>query len=326
MSEVRKRKNMENGCAMFFSDDEVRDMTGFNRCDDYVEVTCGCTSHTYGDAVGTLRVFVSGDLEIHCECTPGCQEGFFYIRLRIIYPYESICVRTYKHESRCISIMCNVDWPKVILLGCMIYLFCERKCPALYFASSYDFVVCVCLIQSSVTLFSEVINLYVIIYGAQWLILLLSWRALSYNEQTQLLNVLKFLLLLSFKACINVMPQWKSEKSGCIKGSLTHELKSLLGSSLFQDQVYEKMPGKVPANTILLANIRYIAIDCYTFLCIRITCDDDEERASRRVYRGCTRSPTCKGCTTCVCFGCEVCRFSDCSCQTCSDFTENAKA
>ncbi|KAK2651025.1 hypothetical protein Ddye_018514 [Dipteronia dyeriana] len=58
----------------------------------------------------------------------------------------------------------------------------------------------------------------------------------------------------------------------------------------------------------------------------RITCDDEEERASRRVYRGCTRSPTCKGCTSCVCFGCEICRFSDCSCQTCIDFTMNAKA
>ncbi|GAY55721.1 hypothetical protein CUMW_166330 [Citrus unshiu] len=57
----------------------------------------------------------------------------------------------------------------------------------------------------------------------------------------------------------------------------------------------------------------------------RITCDDEEERASRRVYRGCIRSPTCKGCTSCVCFGCDICRFSDCSCQTCIDFTRNAK-
>ncbi|KAH9744022.1 protein ULTRAPETALA 1 [Citrus sinensis] len=57
----------------------------------------------------------------------------------------------------------------------------------------------------------------------------------------------------------------------------------------------------------------------------KITCDDEEERASRRVYRGCIRSPTCKGCTSCVCFGCDICRFSDCSCQTCIDFTRNAK-
>ncbi|CAN1123828.1 Protein ULTRAPETALA 1 [Linum perenne] len=58
----------------------------------------------------------------------------------------------------------------------------------------------------------------------------------------------------------------------------------------------------------------------------KLTCDDEEERASRKVYRGCSRSPTCKGCTSCVCFGCEICRFSDCSCQTCIDFTSNAKA
>ncbi|KAL7257186.1 hypothetical protein ACSBR1_011003 [Camellia fascicularis] len=50
------------------------------------------------------------------------------------------------------------------------------------------------------------------------------------------------------------------------------------------------------------------------------------KRASRRVYRGCLLCPTCKGCTSCVCFGCEVCCFSDCCCQTCIDFTRNAKA
>ncbi|KAJ0746786.1 putative developmental regulator, ULTRAPETALA [Helianthus annuus] len=68
-----------------------------------------------------------------------------------------------------------------------------------------------------------------------------------------------------------------------------------------------------------------ITINIY-IICFRITCDDDEERASRRVYRGCVRSPTCKGCTSCVCFGCATCRFSDCSCQTCNDFTINSKA
>ncbi|XP_018678073.2 protein ULTRAPETALA 1 isoform X2 [Musa acuminata AAA Group] len=57
-----------------------------------------------------------------------------------------------------------------------------------------------------------------------------------------------------------------------------------------------------------------------------VTCDDEEERASRKVLRGCSRSPSCRGCTTCVCFGCEICRFSDCSCQTCVDFTCNSKS
>ncbi|XP_055801872.1 protein ULTRAPETALA 1-like [Solanum dulcamara] len=57
----------------------------------------------------------------------------------------------------------------------------------------------------------------------------------------------------------------------------------------------------------------------------KFSCDDAEERASRRVYRGCLRSPTCGGCTSCVCFGCEECCFSDCNCQTCIDFRKNTK-
>ncbi|KAL7000328.1 Protein ULTRAPETALA 1, partial [Sarracenia purpurea var. burkii] len=75
---------MENGvvresggaAASLFSEEEevMREISGFKRGDDYVEVTCGCTSHRYGDAVGTLRVSLNGDLQITCECTPGCQE------------------------------------------------------------------------------------------------------------------------------------------------------------------------------------------------------------------------------------------------------------
>lgn len=64
----------ESGFTMF-SDDELKDVNGVKRVGEYVEVMCGCTSHRYGDAVGWLRVFVNGYLEITCECTPGCQEG-----------------------------------------------------------------------------------------------------------------------------------------------------------------------------------------------------------------------------------------------------------
>lgn len=64
----------ESGLVMF-SDEELREMSGVKKSGDHIEVTCGCTSHRYGDAVGRLRVFVNGDLEITCECTPGCQEG-----------------------------------------------------------------------------------------------------------------------------------------------------------------------------------------------------------------------------------------------------------
>lgn len=61
--------------AFLFADEELSGMTGLKRGADFVEVMCGCTSHRYGDAVGRLRVFASGDLEINCECTPGCDEG-----------------------------------------------------------------------------------------------------------------------------------------------------------------------------------------------------------------------------------------------------------
>ncbi|CAA7014020.1 unnamed protein product [Microthlaspi erraticum] len=57
----------------------------------------------------------------------------------------------------------------------------------------------------------------------------------------------------------------------------------------------------------------------------KITCEEEEERGSRKVYGGCSRSSSCKGCTSCVCFGCNLCRFSDCNCQTCLDFTANAQ-
>ncbi|KAK2651027.1 hypothetical protein Ddye_018516 [Dipteronia dyeriana] len=59
---------------MVFSDEELREMSGVKKDGEYIEVTCGCTSHRYGDAVGRLRVFSNGDLEITCECTPGCNE------------------------------------------------------------------------------------------------------------------------------------------------------------------------------------------------------------------------------------------------------------
>ena len=59
-----------------FSEEELRDIRGVTRGEDMVEVTCGCTSRTYGDSVGRLKIFLSGDLKIVCECVPGCPEGF----------------------------------------------------------------------------------------------------------------------------------------------------------------------------------------------------------------------------------------------------------
>ncbi|KAK8981663.1 hypothetical protein V6N11_028072 [Hibiscus sabdariffa] len=57
-----------------FSEEELKEVSGLKKGGHFVEVTCGCTSHRYGDAVGKLRVFSNGHLEIACECTPGCDE------------------------------------------------------------------------------------------------------------------------------------------------------------------------------------------------------------------------------------------------------------
>ncbi|KAG5546320.1 hypothetical protein RHGRI_018482 [Rhododendron griersonianum] len=40
-----------------------------------------------------------------------------------------------------------------------------------------------------------------------------------------------------------------------------------------------------------------------------ITCEDPEERQSRKVRRGCPESARCSGCVSCVCVGCGMCRF-----------------
>ncbi|KAM7270219.1 hypothetical protein ACFE04_029433 [Oxalis oulophora] len=63
----------ENG--ELFSEEEMNGISGVIKGRDFIELMCGCTSHRYGDAVGKLRVFSNGDLEITCECTPACDEG-----------------------------------------------------------------------------------------------------------------------------------------------------------------------------------------------------------------------------------------------------------
>lgn len=72
---IERDKGGGNECFEMFTEEEVSEISGLNIGEDYIEVMCGCTSHRYGDAVGRLRVFPSGHLEINCECTPGCDEG-----------------------------------------------------------------------------------------------------------------------------------------------------------------------------------------------------------------------------------------------------------
>ncbi|KAI4366089.1 hypothetical protein MLD38_022012 [Melastoma candidum] len=57
----------------------------------------------------------------------------------------------------------------------------------------------------------------------------------------------------------------------------------------------------------------------------KISCEEDEERDSRKRCRGCPRFMRCEGCSECVCLGCLECRYFDCQCRTCVDFIRNAQ-
>ncbi|XP_021758524.1 protein ULTRAPETALA 1-like [Chenopodium quinoa] len=54
-----------------------------------------------------------------------------------------------------------------------------------------------------------------------------------------------------------------------------------------------------------------------------LRCEDDERRGAKNLVRGCPLKPTCEGCSSCVCFGCDMCRFDDCDCRTCLDYILN---
>ncbi|XP_028761569.1 protein ULTRAPETALA 1 [Neltuma alba] len=226
----------ESDLAMF-SDDELKELSGMKRVGDYVEVTCGCTSHRYGDAVGRLRVFVNGYLEITCECTPGCQEG------------KLSPAAFEKHSGR------------------------ET-------ARKWKNNVWVILNGEKVPLCKTVLLKY-------------------YNQVSKTAN-----------RSHNGRTYHRDEFVHCT-----------MCDKLRRFRLRTREECRIHHDALADANWK-----CSDLPYDKITCDDEEERASRRVYRGCTRSPTCKGCTSCVCFGCDICRFSDCSCQTCTDFTRNAKA
>lgn len=220
-----------------FSEEEVKEISGLNSGKDYIEVICGCTSHRYGDAVGRLRVFVNGDLEISCECTPGCQE-------------EKLSPAAFeKHSGRETA----RKWKN---------------------------------------------NIWVIVNGEK--VPLLKTVLLKYYNQSS-----------------------KGSNSSNKHGGRGFHRDEFVRCTSCNKQRRFRLRTKEDCRVLHDALLDH-DWECSDHPYDRISCDDDEERGSRRVYRGCTRSPTCKGCTSCVCFGCETCRFSDCACQTCTDFTRNA--
>ncbi|KAI3812223.1 hypothetical protein L1987_16930 [Smallanthus sonchifolius] len=227
--------------STMFSEEEVRDMGGFKLgAGGHVEVTCGCTSYCYGDAVGTLRVFANGDLEISCDCTPGCQE-------------DKLSPAAFeKHSGRETArkwknnIWVIVDGEKVPLSKTALLKYYNRA--------------------------------------------LTLTKTANKSQTGQVCHRDEFIRCTQCKKQRRFRLRTKDECRAFHDAFISDDWKC-------SDMPYDK-----------------------------ITCDDDEERGSRRVYRGCVRSTTCKGCTSCVCFGCGTCRFSDCCCQTCIDFTTNSKA
>lgn len=227
----------EDTGELAFSEEDVRQISGLNRGTDYVEVTCGCTSRRYGDAVGRLMVFVNGDLEISCECTPGCQE-------------EKLTPAAFeKHSGR----ESAGKWKN---------------------------------------------NIWVIVNGEK--VPLFKTALLKYYTQASK----------------------GSNGSKRHNGRTCHRDEFIRCSKCNKDRRFRlRTKAECRAHHDALLDRHW---KCSDNPHDRISCNDDEERASRRVYRGCPRSPGCEGCTSCVCFGCETCRFSECSCRTCTDFTRNA--
>ncbi|KAK1325398.1 Protein ULTRAPETALA 1 [Acorus calamus] len=230
----------EKDVEVLFSDEELNEISGLKRGVDFVEVTCGCTSHRYGDAVGRLRIFGNGDLEITCECTPGCQE-------------DKLTPAAFEKHS-------------------------ERETARKWKS-----------------------NVWVIAKGEK--VPLLKTALLKYYNQ-------------ALKTANG------SQKSH--NGKTCHRdefLRCTRCNKVRRFRLRSKEECRIYHDSSLDHNWK-----CSDLKLDRITCDDDGERASRKAYRGCSRSPSCSGCTSCVCFGCDFCRFSDCSCQTCVDFTRNASA
>ncbi|GAA0142689.1 hypothetical protein Leryth_005962 [Lithospermum erythrorhizon] len=233
-------ENVAKNGALLFTDGELKDISGLQKGDDFVEVMCGCTSHRYGDAVGRLRVFANGFLDIYCECTPGCQEG------------KLTPAAFEKHSGR------------------------ES-------ARKWKY------------------NIWVIINGDK--VPILKTALLKYYNQS---------------------PKQANGSAKSQHSKVFHRDEFLQCTQCNKYRRF-RLRSKEDCHTYHEA-LQKESWKCSDMALGKITCDADEERASRKAYRGCSRSPTCKGCTSCVCFGCELCRFSDCNCQNCIDFTRNVKA
>ncbi|KAE8798518.1 protein ULTRAPETALA 1-like [Hordeum vulgare] len=227
------------GGAALFSEEELREVSGVRLGEGFVEMTCGCTSRRYGDAVGRLLIYPSGELEISCECTPGCRE-------------EKLTPSAFeKHSGReTAGKWRNTVW--VMVEG--------EKVPL------------------GKTVFLKYYNL--------------SNKSANGSNKSR-----------------NGRPSHRDEFIRCKRCDKERRFR-----------LRTKEECRVYHDALAKPNWT-----CADLTADSVTCEDDEERGSRKVLKGCSRAASCTGCMKCVCFGCEMCRFTDCECQTCVDFYRNSK-
>ncbi|XVE50380.1 hypothetical protein DITRI_Ditri01bG0158000 [Diplodiscus trichospermus] len=222
-----------------FNEQELKEVEGFKRGSNFIEVKCGCTSKKFGDTIGKLRVYTNGKFMISCDCTPTCHE-------EKMTPYDFE-----KHSSK----EGTKNWKNHIWV-----VINNKKVPI-------------------------------------WRTALLKYYKHASNGANgqSTAQSKRFFHRDEFISCS------KCKKERRFRLRTEEEFRNYHDASIARRWRCASWPyGK-------------------------ITCLDDEERASRKSCRGCPRSLTCKGCTTCVCFGCLKCRFPNCRCRTCVDFMQNAE-
>ncbi|GMN65231.1 hypothetical protein TIFTF001_034289 [Ficus carica] len=214
-----------------FTDEKLKSFEGLKSGTDYIEVICGCTSKKFGDSVGKLRIFTTGQFLITCN-------------LRLT----------------------PADFEKHTLQGG------QRKWKN---------------------------NIWVMVDKVKTELL-----------KTGLLKYYKHSSNLQNEAYKN-RRKWnfhRDEYLSCSKCQKERRfrLRTKEECRIFHDALAKK------------------EWKCSDRPYDKITCKVDEERDCRKCCRGCPRLAKCKGCTSCVCFGCVLCRYLDCNCRACVDYMQNA--
>ncbi|XP_030478886.2 protein ULTRAPETALA 2-like [Cannabis sativa] len=235
---VGTKKSTIRGASEMLSDENLKDIDGLRRGPDYIEVTCGCTSQKFGDSIGKLKVFSSGQFLISCNCSDGCKEE----RLTLEEFEKHSSRRGPKNWKR--NVWVRVDRAKVPL-----------------------------------------------------------WKS----------GLLKY-----YKHGSNL-----PTPGDCIRRKWNFHRDEFISCSRCKKERRFRLRTKEECRIFhdALATRRW---KCSDRPYDKITCEDEEERESRKNVRGCPRNSWCHGCTSCVCFGCLRCRYFDCNCRTCVDFMQNA--